>query len=232
TARCPVDRYRFSHQETLIGPGDELHLDAEHTLGRVESIDLEARTIDVKKRSAARDLHPTSCFAQDVFRTQAQEDALLRLGEWVLGHGFDAAGAYRAARDLLLRRPPRLRKHAGGPLCRTGEETPAAVRRLALALDGGVLPVQGPPGAGKTYTAARMIVALVAAGRRVGITAQSHKVIRHLLDEVVVAPRDEGVALHCIQKIDPDRGEATPAEAITVTRNNGPVLAALRSGNV
>jgi len=32
---------------------------------------------------------------------------------------------------------------------------------LAVALDGGVLPIQGPPGSGKTYTGARMIATLV-----------------------------------------------------------------------
>ena len=36
----------------------------------------------------------------------------------------------------------------------------AAALRLALALDGGVLPIQGPPGSGKTYTGARMITAM------------------------------------------------------------------------
>ncbi len=52
-----------------------------------------------------------------------------------------------------------------------------AACRLVLALDGGCLAVQGPPGAGKTFTGARMIVALLAAGRRVGITATTHGAI-------------------------------------------------------
>ncbi len=49
--------------------------------------------------------------------------------------------------------------------------------RIAPLLEGGVLPIQGPPGAGKTFTGARMICALVEAGAKVGITANSHKVI-------------------------------------------------------
>lgn len=54
-------------------------------------------------------------------------------------------------------------------------------KQLALAIDGTVLPVQGPPGAGKTHLGAEMIVALVAAGKKVGIVANSHKVIGNLL---------------------------------------------------
>ena len=56
--------------------------------------------------------------------------------------------------------------------------------RVGLGLSGEVLAVQGPPGAGKTYAASHLIRALLDAGRRVGVTAQSHAVIRNLLDEV------------------------------------------------
>ena len=45
----------------------------------------------------------------------------------------------------------------------------------------------GPPGFGKTYTGARMIVDLVAEGKRVGVVANSHKVIGKVLDEVAKA---------------------------------------------
>ena len=64
--------------------------------------------------------------------------------------------------------------------------------RIALALDGGTLAIQGPPGTGKTYTGARMILALVAAGKTVGVTANSHKVIGNVLDAVVTAAQETG----------------------------------------
>jgi hypothetical protein len=64
-------------------------------------------------------------------------------------------------------------------------------RPLALNLESRVFPVQGPPGAGKTYTGARMICALARERKTVGITANSHKVIRNLLDAVVVAAREQ-----------------------------------------
>ena len=35
-------------------------------------------------------------------------DALDRLGTWIEINGVDSAGAFRAARDFLLRRPPRV----------------------------------------------------------------------------------------------------------------------------
>jgi hypothetical protein len=84
----------------------------------------------------------------------------------------------------------------------------AAALRLALALDGGVLPIQGPPDSGKTYTGARVITAMANAGLRVGVTANSHKVIRNLLDGVRQASDELGLDLPCTQKI----SEATPDE--------------------
>ena len=59
-----------------------------------------------------------------------------------------------------------------------------AISRLALSLDHSVLAVQGPPGSGKTYRAAEMIVALVRAGKRVGVTSNSHQVIKSVLHKV------------------------------------------------
>ncbi len=95
----------------------------------------------------------------------------------------DEATLPRALRDLLLRRAPRVRGHHGGSLVREGEDPTDATARLTLALDRSVLAVQGPPGTGKTYTGARAIAALVAAGRRVGVTSNSHKAIVNLLAE-------------------------------------------------
>ena len=72
---------------------------------------------------------------------------------------------------------------------------------------------KGPPGAGKTYTGARMICELVRTGARVGVTALSHKVIGNLLKEVTEAASECGIKMACAQ-LTPD--EAPPGvEKIT-----------------
>ena len=65
-----------------------------------------------------------------------------------------------------------------------GESLVDQAVRVATHLDRTTLAVQGPPGAGKTYVGAQMIRALVTAGKKVGVVAVSHKVIRNLLDAV------------------------------------------------
>ena len=136
----------------------------------------------------------------------------------------------RAARDLLLRSAPRLDPPPGDRLYHEGEELLAAARRLVLELDGGVLPVQGPPGAGKTYMGARMICELVRAGRKVGVTAVSHKVIRNLLEAVVEAADEQGLDVQCLHKVS-DRSDDLP-DGIAETTTNPGLLKALTNGEV
>jgi superfamily I DNA and/or RNA helicase len=76
-----------------------------------------------------------------------------------------------------------------------------------LALRESVLPIQGPPGSGKTFAGARMICDLLRGGRKVGITGTSHKVIGNLLAEVLHAarPDEEDVDVRPIQRGDPEQ---------------------------
>jgi hypothetical protein len=81
------------------------------------------------------------------------------------------------------------------------ESTLMAAKHIAPHLDGGVFPVQGPPGAGKTHTGARMACTLVQSGKKIGVTANSHKVIRNMLDEVLRAADEFAVPIRCVQKV-------------------------------
>ncbi len=89
-----------------------------------------------------------------------------------------------ALNDFLARRAPRLKTPQTGPLRRAGEGTVEAAIRLAQNLDQSCLCLQGPPGTGKTYTAAKVILALLGEGRSVGVNSNSHKAILNLMGEV------------------------------------------------
>src|SRR5262249_54861395 len=153
--------------------------------GTVDAIDRIGRTLDVKKRGVQADVHPSAVFAHSVVNSVVLADVLARIADDVVQNGVVDGTQYQAARQLLLSRSPRV---GSDPFQPHGAETavPSAAR-IAPHLDETILAIQGPPGAGKTFTGARMTSELVRRGRRVGVTAVSHKVIRNLLDAALNA---------------------------------------------
>ena len=105
-----------------------------------------------------------------------------RCAAWRLDTGRD--DRYPACHALLRGDLPAIAGVASGAPLLDGPYTVERAVDLALRLDGGVLPIQGPPGTGKTYAGAHIAVALMAQGRRVGVTAPSHKAIHNLLEEI------------------------------------------------
>ena len=222
TARAPVHRYHFPLQDSEVREEEQLHVAGGAKLGKVEAISYETRFVDIKKRADTAAIHPEAVFTHKVIDTGVLAESLMRIGLYIADQGFVGAGRYQAARDLLLREPPRL---GGASIQLPTETTFDAALRIA-PLVRGVLAIQGPPGAGKTHTGARMICALVKAGSKVGITANSHKVIRKLLEEVVIAAREVALDIRCIQKA--AELEADQAQ-VRFAKDNEDVFRALRS---
>lgn len=114
--------------------------------------------------------------------TKALESAIEQVAVDV-AHGLPDMPS-TASIDILLRRNPR-----GAQLPPVGDGGYAEAIASALRnLDSSYLAVHGPPGTGKTFTAARVIAELVTQEAwLVGVVAQSHAVVEHLLDQIVAA---------------------------------------------
>ncbi len=228
----PVHRYLYPEQEAALEPGDGLYEVGviESDLGKVVAHDLSARTIDIKKRRRTADVHPWAIMADDRVSPKEKAHSLLAFAKSVAEQGLDGGDPFRAGRDLLLQRPPRRRNAVAGPVRAADEDLRSAAVRLVNELDHGLLPVQGPPGSGKTYLGARMILDL--SGRfRVGVTAVSHKVIRNLLEAVSRAGAESGKVVPLAHKIGSDD---TPSDdgPIRDVKQNAQAFAALDEGCV
>lgn len=221
-----TDRYRFSPQETEVRVGDELRQAGGEKLGSVAELSIDDATIEIKKRKDTADMHPEAVFAHTVISANQQKGAIRRLAEYVAEHGLKGAGSFQAGRNLLLRTKV---VGEGEALLRDGERTLDAALRIAPELKGDVLAIQGPPGTGKSYSGAHVICDLVAKGKKVGITANSHKVIRNLIDAVLKQAEKNTQELECIQK--PASGNDEPNQPrLTFARGNGDLLEALADG--
>lgn len=224
-------RFRFPNQEYGVKVGQSM-TDPETRIstGTLYALDEANQIVTLRRTKAhlAKD-RPRSIVPYDYVGTDVLQDSLVRVGRSVLANGLAGDGPYRAARELLLRRAPAVGQGPGEPLRQAGESALDAGRRLALALDEGCLAIQGPPGSGKTFTGARMIVALVRAGRKVGVTANSHKVISHLLDEVALAGAGDG-EVRLGQRPGADGDEACKAAALF--KDNETARRALDDGTI
>jgi hypothetical protein len=69
-----------------------------------------------------------------------------------------------------------------------------------------------------------MICTLVQSGKKIGITANSHKVIRNLVDEVIEAADERGLSIECIQKVSENESNLP---RLQFTTDNAALLAAI-----
>ncbi len=226
TAACPIHRYRFPPQDADVRPEKSLRYTGGKPLGTVEDISPENQTIDIKKRKDTAAVHPEAAFVHDYVDPKPMQESILRLASYVIEHGVEGPGPYAAARELLLRHKPSLVD--GSSLRLEGETTLAAGNRIAPLLSVGTLPIQGPPGTGKTHTGAHMICTLVTQGRKVGIVANSHNVIRNLVDKVIEAADETGVDLCCVLK---PKTKVPDEHRLKIIDKAPDLFAALQSGN-
>ncbi|MEQ1869722.1 MAG: TM0106 family RecB-like putative nuclease [Vicinamibacterales bacterium] len=220
-----IDRYRYPAQEMELRRKDELKLIDGIKFGDVVAADRGALTIDVRKGPKQADNHPTAAFAHFHVPSEVLEESIFQFGETFASSGHLAP----VARDLLFARPPHL--HSGEFAQLPDEPTVDFAVRTAGDLAETVLAIQGPPGSGKTHSGARMICALVNQGKKVGVTATSHKVIRNLLDAVDQAARKAKTAVKLGHKKE-ESEEADNDGPVEVLESNEDALHALQSGSV
>lgn len=208
----PLMRFRFPSQTLERFPRDGgrvilLDQDGNRLYPTIERLDRMGNEVELVWGEKLRELPDTP--------------GSVVLDDWV--DGTPKALALQAfADDVLDGRPPNLMTLAlldrqlprfvgAGPAGGDFSDDLDEMTRWVTQLDHSFVAIQGPPGAGKTHNAAHLIYTLIAAGRRVGITATSHVAITHLLDKVIAVFAEYGHRddLRAVQK--PAEGVAAPA---------------------
>ena len=199
--RIPAHRYRYPPQEVSLDEGDELVEVKGERVGTVQAIAPDQYTIDIKKTGKTIDTHPRAVHVSERVDPGSLATSLMNLAQEIDENGLDHRWAYTASKDLLMKREPRLssgKRISDYP--GHGDAVQSAIQ-VALELDRSILPVQGPPGAGKTYTGARMIIALLKADRKVGVTAISHSVIRTMFEKVKELADEDNTPIGFVHKV-------------------------------
>ncbi|OBF27434.1 TM0106 family RecB-like putative nuclease [Mycobacterium sp. ACS4331] len=157
----------------------------------VEGVPVEVLICELQPESGPHDHLPMALTPARPIRTAKIEESIAALAtEAAQTLSADPPVLPRCAVvDLLCRRPPTTLSGAD-QLPRLDNDVDS-ITAAVLDLDRSYLAVHGPPGTGKTFTAARVIATLVNTHRwKIGVVAQSHAVVAHLLDAVDAAGVD------------------------------------------
>ncbi|MDX1878948.1 TM0106 family RecB-like putative nuclease [Mycolicibacterium sp. 141076] len=149
---------------------------------KIARFDRDAGLLElVQSKKAAEDGHvPSAAVLHEWVSQRAKTDTLEAYATgWLDGNRPATATAALLRRDL-----PQFRDN-GGPVGGVFTDDIDDMCRWVTQLDTAVVGIQGPPGAGKTYSATHLIYTLITAGQRVGITATSHHAIINVLRGVV-----------------------------------------------
>ena len=193
-------RYQFPAQDFKAKRGDRAkRIDTLQDVSILE-LDEDALTIDLKPKLDG-DGKPPSLLSLSLgapINTDIIRDALFVFAEAVVRRDT----TYKAAMDFLLHRIPDIRGiKPGKPIIKsTGDPLPQAITAIEK-LNGSYLFIQGPPGSGKTYTGSHVIAALLQAGKRIAVSANSHKVINNLLEAVDKQMKAAGATYVGVKKI-------------------------------
>ena len=187
--------YKFDPAQDIkysAGNGAKLYLDSDHIAAcEITEIDKDSGSITIK-------LGPTSLaklggsfpslasiIPGDPIGTEAIEKSILDTAK-PLADNQTISTLQPALRDFLLRSTPR---------ATTLNPATDVTLNDVLNLQESSVCIQGPPGAGKTYSGSKAIVELLKRGKKVGITSNTHQAIETLLLGVIKTAREEKVPI-------------------------------------
>jgi uncharacterized protein len=174
--------YSYPEQDFKLRQGDAcVRTDTTQNFGTLGAIDEDKLTVTIRIGKGKDIPQAVSISAGGPIDTSPIKEALFRLADGLL----EGQGRFTAALDFLRKAPPRIHGHeAGLPIIDDSRAALPQIVEAVARLDRSTLFIQGPPGAGKTYTGSHVICELLARGFRVGVSSNSHKAIQNLLEGV------------------------------------------------
>ncbi len=216
--------YRFNPEQEFKGASSNFYvLGLETPEGKNAKVGLVAEESDLENGLIilkAKDEPPSmvSLIPDEYISTDIISGALFRtVAEYEKGLFRQKKSAIM---DFLMGVKPRILNHRGGDIV-SSKEPDLRLEQVITAignLDSSYLPIQGPPGAGKTYTAKQAIAHLLKSGAKIGISSNSHKAINNLLLSTAKHCKEHNIkaAFFCNKETDDELADYD----VTISSNN------------
>lgn len=196
--RSLIYSYRFPSQEYKLKVGAQaVDVAVMENAGTIVEIDEDACIVKIKRRANKEPLPESlSIGPPGPIDSKIIRSAIYSYADHVL----EAPDSTHAATELLARNVPRIQGKQPGEAVITSDDLQGDALEAIAALENSYLFIQGPPGAGKTYTSSHIIADLIKQGKKIGVTSNSHKAIHNLLEKVESVAAEKGVNFHGIKK--------------------------------
>ena len=193
-----IETFRFPPQESKLRVGHMIvNASTLETAGLIVDLDEARRTVSIRRKADKGYLPERFCAGPEKpIDNRGIRAAMDRCARQVTRH----PDRVHVASELLQRRIPRIHGRTAGQPIVTSPHSQAEVLQAIRDLDHSYLFIQGPPGSGKTYLSAHVIVELLQCGKKIGITSNSHKAIDNLLGQVADIAGQKQVRFHGVKK--------------------------------
>jgi predicted RecB family nuclease len=171
--------YLFAEQESKLKTGDSAAIAQTAEPVRDLVVDEENRRVSFKRAANKDPLpFPISLGPGMPVSTRAIAEAVFRFADSLTKDDR----RYPAIEGILTQSLPVIRGcDVGSPIVVEANDSLPKIIAAISNLDSSYVFIQGPPGAGKTYTGSHVIVSLLQRGFTVGVSSNSHKAINNLL---------------------------------------------------
>ena len=197
-----TDVYSYPFQEVDFRTNDEIHECGGAKIGSFVEYNPYEGTITIKKAGKTNDTHPSAIYRFSIVRANELENSSIKVCEDIIANGMKDE-KHKAIKDILLRHLPDSSVSIEIP---PDIETLEHAYKIVDSMSNTYLPIQGPPGAGKSYTGSHLIQHLLKQGKKIGVSAISHKVINGLLTSTKKLIGDEYPILHKVSDTSADYG--------------------------
>lgn len=179
--RSLIYTYKFPPQDFKICCYDKVvNVETVKTVGTIVYLNEDECVLKIKR--GAKDVLPEqlSIGPPNPVGYQTLRKAIYRVADSVIHQ----QNKYAAVLDVLNKSIPRIKnKNPGKPIINSNDFFNDALQNI-LNLSDSYIFIQGPPGSGKTFTSAHLIIELIKQGKKVGVAANSHKAIHNLLAKI------------------------------------------------
>lgn len=205
TFSFPEQEYKLKEKEKASLANNILLNQESGYAGEIIELDQKKRIIKLKKSEKSGTLPENISIGKNrPTDASSLESATYRYLESLFK---DSKKSYTAINDILSKSAPRLKGiKSKQPILKSNDfinEIPNAI----LNLDNSYIFIQGPPGTGKTFQASNVISKLLSKGKRVAVSANSHKVIHNLLDRVEKVCIEKDIKFTGVKKSSRDNEE-------------------------